>query len=121
MQNPDEQNDTPADLDPPIPVPEITDVKLPLSEANKITEFINGKAVVPNDACPVCGSPNNLVNEYVWKVETQKVGPTLGGRFQPLVSTTCNNCGYVRFFNKIIMDWAMQQADAVEGEVQNGD
>ena len=121
MQNPDEQNDLPADSDSPSPVPEITDVKLSLSEANKITEFINEKAVVPNDTCPVCGSPRNLVNEYVWKVETQKVGATLGGRFQPLISTTCHNCGYVRFFNKIIMDFVMQQAGAVEGEAESGD
>jgi predicted nucleic-acid-binding Zn-ribbon protein len=117
----DQDSNSVTTADDAMPVPKETDLKLTAAEANKITAFINNKAIVPKDGCPVCGSPKNFVNEHIWKMETQKLEPTFGGTFQPLVATTCHNCGYVRFFNKIIMEWIMQQAGAVEGEAENGD
>lgn len=119
----DKKNDQPASADAADekapPVPEVTDVKLSADESDKITDFINQKALAPKDECPVCGSPQNYVNEYVWRVDTQKTEDALGGRFQPLVSTTCHNCGYVRFFNKIVVEFLMKPKD--NGEGGNGD
>jgi predicted nucleic-acid-binding Zn-ribbon protein len=114
----DTKADNPAEA---LPVPESTDIKLSVEEANHITDFINSKAAAPHDECTVCGSPLNFVSEYVWKMETQKVGPTLGGRFQSLIATSCHNCGYVRFFNRNLIEWIERQPVVDDGEVVDGD
>ena len=121
MDKSDNQEANTDTADDATPLPQITDVKLSIEEANLLTEFINSKASSANDECSVCGSPKNFVSEYVWKMETQKTEAAFGGRFQPLVATSCHNCGYVRFFNRNIVDWIIQQPVNDAEEVGNGD
>ena len=71
----------------------------------KIIAHINSKAVLPNDACAVCGSPNNRVQPLVFKVDSEPIPDhVFGAHRMPLFSTICFNCGFVRFFNRFVVD-----------------
>lgn len=69
---------------------------MPEADVNECVDFINKKAVSPNDSCIVCGDPNNSVSQYLWRVMTI---PQSSNRFMPMVMTHCNNCGFLRFFS----------------------
>lgn len=71
----------------------------------KVIDHINQKAVLPKDACLVCGSPNNQVQGMVFKVDSEPIaGHAFGAHRMPLFSTICFNCGFVRFFNRFVVD-----------------
>lgn len=80
------------------------DVKLTHEQNIRIVEHINRKAVSPDDACVVCGSRVNHVVESTYAVATIRMVPSVGGTYMPLIATVCHDCGFVRFFNKIIVD-----------------
>ena len=101
----EEEDGTSAVAPEPAPATVVpTNVKLTAEEAESISDHINRKAASPNDACPVCGSPNNSVLEHVYQVSPRTTVTILGGAHQPLVATACFNCGFVRFFNRLIVD-----------------
>lgn len=70
----------------------------------RVSDLINEKAVSPNDACPVCGSPNNTVTPDEYSVSvTASEGAVSSGRAMPVMATVCTNCGFVRFFSAIML------------------
>jgi hypothetical protein len=79
-------------------------IKLTPEQILTVVDLINRKAMSPNDACPVCGSPKNVVLDDVYRVSVSSETLSVGGQFQPLISTVCGNCGFVRFFNRIVVD-----------------
>ena len=95
----------------PLPL-QIPTVKLSLEEAAAVSDHINRKAVSPNDACPVCASPLNSVLEDVYKVDVIPLASPLSPLSQPLLSTVCVSCGFVRFFNRLIVDRLIQEYNA---------
>lgn len=59
-----------------------------------------------NKQCPICG-------ETAWGIDPTIVTPIevgenksiqLGGKFRPLITTTCDTCGYTFFINALIAD-----------------
>ena len=89
--------------------PQIATMKLTPDEAMAVSDHINRKAVTANDACPVCASPLNSVLEDVYKVDVIAMGSLFSPLSQPLLSTVCLNCGFVRFFNRLIVDNLIQE------------
>lgn len=96
------------DPQPNVPAQTVESVKLTPIEMAAITDHINRKAVAPNDACPVCGSPNNVVLDDVYRLSVLLQGLAIGGEHQPIVTTVCNNCGFVRLFNRLVIDRVVQ-------------
>ncbi|WP_156022276.1 hypothetical protein [Sphingomonas sp. UNC305MFCol5.2] len=92
-------------------VPAVTEIKLSKDEVNEITAHINRKARDPNDGCPVCGSPLSYVLENTYRVEVLTNIPAFGGTYQPLTATTCEECGFVRFFNLNIVKARIADAE----------
>jgi len=81
--------------------------------SNKVVEFINRKAVSPNDACPVCGSPKNTVAHTAYKIEAQPAeGVPFSGVQMPLFATVCFDCGFVRLFSEMIVNHLIEQEEA---------
>lgn len=80
------------------------EIRLTEAEQAAVTDHVNRKAVSPNDACPVCGSPANAVIHSVFRLPTLTSQPVVGGMYQPVLSTACANCGFIRLFNKLIVD-----------------
>lgn len=113
-----EEEETPSEVVPTPIVP--TSVKLTPEGVAAAIDHINRKAVSPNDACPVCGSPNNTVLEEIYQLSVASTIPMVGGQHQPLISTVCNSCGFVRFFNRIIVDWLIEaEKEAVASPAPN--
>lgn len=81
--------------------------------SNKVVDFINRKAVSPNDACPVCGSPKNTVAHTAYKIEAQPAeGVPFSGVQMPLFATVCFDCGFVRLFSELIVNHLIKQEEA---------
>jgi hypothetical protein len=97
---------------PPVPPPPES-VKLTTDEVGDIIDHINRKAISPIDACPVCGDPNNEVVSDLYRLDVLYPGPMIGGSHQPLISTVCNNCGFVRVFNRLVVERRLQAEKAV--------
>jgi len=102
------------DAEPPSEQPQSSDVELTAEEASKYVDFINRKAISPTDGCPVCGSPQNFVVEYAYKVETIKEPFVMGGSAMPLFVTICYNCSFVRLFNRNMADAIIEAELAAE-------
>ena len=65
-----------------------------------LIEHINSKAVLPDDACQVCGSPNNTVQGQVYHLPVAPAdGALVSGQAMPVAVTICYNCGFVRLFS----------------------
>lgn len=92
-------------------------VVLTPEEASAFTDHINRKAISPTDACPVCGSAANFVVREVYRLPVATTQVVVGGEYQPLLTTVCHGCGFVRLFNKIIVD----QLIALEKRKAEGD
>ncbi len=79
---------------------------------NKLVDHINSKWTTK--MCPYCGKNNWNIGDSI--VTTLSVGENkelrLGGKFQPMVSITCNNCGNTVFVNALIAE----AVDVDEGE-----
>lgn len=73
--------------------------------SERITEFINERAVAPNDECPVCGHFFNIVAPTPYTLTVQEAeGAVSSGREMPMLATVCHNCGFVRLFSRRIVD-----------------
>lgn len=101
-------------------VPVVLQVKLTPEERSAVTTHINQKAKDPQDSCPVCGDPNNIVLEDCYAVPVQTNVAGFGGHFQPLASTVCGNCGYVRFFNLLVVRKILSGEEVMESGGQDG-
>ncbi|WP_288485812.1 hypothetical protein [uncultured Novosphingobium sp.] len=97
-----------------------SEIKLTDNERSEITDHINLKAVQPDDACVVCGSPANYVVEDTYRLDVLTSAPVLASTFQPLVSTVCMNCGFVRLFNHNIVKNRISEHKASQGEENGG-
>lgn len=104
-----DDNRKPETIAPP---PQAATVKLTLEELTAVTDHVNRKAVSPNDACLVCASPLNSVLDDVYKVDVIPVGSPFSPTAQPLLSTVCLNCGFIRFFNRLVVDKLIQEYSA---------
>lgn len=90
----------------------VEEMRLTSEQLTDVVDFINAKAVIQNDGCPVCGSPVNFVVEDIYRVAVRTQPVSIAGRYQPLISTVCSNCGFVRFFNQITMLSRIEQEKA---------
>jgi hypothetical protein len=80
--------------------------------ARKVIDHINEKSVAPNDECPVCGSPDNTVMSEPYQLSIRaKEGAIASGRFMPVITTVCRNCGFVRMFNEIVLRHLIEGGD----------
>lgn len=95
-------------------------VALTAEEATDVTDHINRMAVAPNDACPVCGSSQNFVAPTLYRVEAHREAPAAQIQYQPLYSTVCLNCGFVRFFNQYVVKERIAEQKAPKPEGANG-
>lgn len=112
------EDNAPEPEEAPEPNPER---RLRPHERTALTEFINRKASDTADPCPVCGSGFNIVVENFYRVDVMTDPVMIAPSFQPLVSTVCHNCGYVRFFNHNIVNTLMERERAASGEGDDGD
>ena len=89
-----------------------------LEQGNKVTNFINEKSGgAESDKCVVCGSPNNNVLGYEHAMPLAQTEQLLGlGSYSPTYVTACNNCGFLRFFSKNIVDKALATIPNDEGQ-----
>lgn len=95
---------------------------LPTEVRDDITAHINRKAVAENDACPVCGSPRNIVAETPYYAPVPPADPKkLENRIIPLVATICTSCGFVRFFSRAFVERLISAHKAAEGEQADAD
>lgn len=71
---------------------------------DKVIEKINETWL--NKNCPCCGQNHWAIGDQITTLVSIDENKTirLTGSFQPLVSVTCNNCGYVRFINCLVAD-----------------
>ena len=94
-----------------LPVPFRVEVEqLDRGFVEAVVQHINRKAVAPNDACPVCGSPLNMVADLGFKIAAKEAhGAVEGGREMPLLATVCRDCGFTRFFNRIVVEALLAQ------------
>lgn len=111
---------------PPEVAPAPQRVVLSPVESVAIVDHINRKAVAKDDACPVCGSPANTVISDVYRLPVLTDSPAFGGAYQPIVTTVCNNCGFVRMFNRLVVERLIQNETGVNqvtaaAEPNNGD
>lgn len=108
----------PAPQDDPSDPPKPKVAELSEEFRNEVTQHINRKAVSPNDACPVCGSHFNVVDENVLQVPTRMVPDTIfSSSFVPVVTTVCLNCGFVRMFSENVIRGKLKQE---QGELPLG-
>ena len=79
---------------------------VPTERVIEVSDFINERVGGQNeDSCPVCNSTNNTVSNLEFTVPVMPTEPLLGvGPHAPAYGTVCLNCGYIRFFHKIIVD-----------------
>lgn len=96
-----EEEDSPST---PLTTPVDEKVRLTPIEYAAITDHINRKAVAPNDECPVCGSRNNSVLADIYRLDVLVQGLVVRGEHQPIIATACNNCGFIRMFNRLVVD-----------------
>ncbi|WP_170566292.1 hypothetical protein [Ruegeria atlantica] len=98
--------------------------RIPLEALSRVSEKINEKAGgLENDKCPVCGSAHNTVLETEYSIPVGQTEPLVGiGPHVPSYATACLNCGYLRFFSKLILDRiiASEAAPREEGGDENG-
>lgn len=84
-----------------------------------VVMHINRLATAENDACSVCGSRDNNVQGAELFLS---VSPQIAGRpspqFMPLLSTVCNNCGYVRLFSRLTVERLIQAWKEDQGAVE---
>lgn len=95
-------------------------IKLSPTEVSEIIDHINRKAVNSDDSCPVCGDPNNFVTEYVSRVDIGTDPFTIGGSHQPVYTTICQSCGFVRLFNKLVVDHLIREHNKSASERSQG-
>jgi predicted nucleic-acid-binding Zn-ribbon protein len=89
--------------------------KLSDEEADRCINWVNEKASAKDDACSVCGSPDNYIDDRMLRVQST---PDASGLVLsvPLVFSTCRNCGYTRFFNAGTIGLVSFAAPTIEGE-----
>jgi hypothetical protein len=97
-----------------------SEIKLTDDERSETTDHINRKATNPDDACAVCGSPANYVVEDTYRLDVLTSIPVVASTFQPLVSTVCMNCGFVRLFNHNIVKNRIAEHKASQEEEGDG-
>jgi hypothetical protein len=73
-------------------------------EMNSAVAWINSHARSTNDGCQVCGDPNNSVQPSIVKLDggINPHNPSSTWMY-PSIITICNNCGFTRHFNAIVM------------------
>jgi len=88
--------------------------KVPHETLFRISEKLNEKSGgQAEDKCPVCGSPHNTVLETEYSIPLAQTEPLLGiGAHIPSYATACINCGYLRFFSKLMIDRMISEDDA---------
>lgn len=79
---------------------------VPLETQISVTQKINEKAGgQEEDCCPVCNTAKSFVVDAEHWVPLGQNEPTIGiGAYAPAYMVVCTNCGYMRLFNKAIMD-----------------
>lgn len=102
--------------------PRIEAHTLSQEQNSRIVRYINEKAASENDACPVCDSPVNTVLQFVFVIDAEATSGSLAsGRHMPLYTTMCHDCGYVRFFNKILVDQQIRSAEKAAADADESD
>lgn len=71
---------------------------------DKLIDSINKKWT--SKACPMCGQNNWTVDNEIQTIIKvgEKKDVKIGGKFFPLVTVTCLNCGNVVFINPLVID-----------------
>lgn len=94
------------------------EIEVSMEEGAAVTQHINTvSGGAENDKCSVCGSNQNNVERFVFQIPIGYYEPVLGiGRHAPAYITTCHNCGYIRFFNKIVVDQIIADSSKSENE-----
>lgn len=91
--------------------PQPGDIAVPLwerlltpTEIHAATKWINDHSAREGDPCPVCDSPNSVVQQSVAAMPGG-VSPYHEGQswILPSVVVICQNCAYTRYFNAIVM------------------
>jgi hypothetical protein len=74
----------------------LPDAKGKLSDQERavVADFINRKATVEGDPCPVCGSFDTRVGS-----ELAALHAAGSSTYMPAVPVVCHNCGFIRFFH----------------------
>lgn len=76
-------------------------------EIQKATGWINERAARANDPCQICDSPNSMVQPGVVPMNGGMSPYGDGAQWiHPCVVVICQNCGYMRYFNAVIMGLA---------------
>jgi len=73
-------------------------------ELARATDWINQKAVKPNDGCQICDSPHSEVQPGFAPLPggVSPFGDGMGW-LHPCIVTICQNCGFMRYFNAVVM------------------
>jgi hypothetical protein len=89
------------------PVPNVWERLLTPKEVHAATKWINDRSVKAGDACLVCESENSLVQPGITAMPGG-VSPYNDGKnwVHPCVVVICQNCGFQRYFNAVIMGLA---------------
>jgi len=82
----------------------ITQRLMTIEEIQKATAWVNDKSVREGDPCQVCGSTHSLVEPSLGPMPGG-INPYDGvtGWLHPAVVVTCQNCGFMRYFNAVIV------------------
>lgn len=87
------------------------DGKLTLEDRQKINSYLQKYPVARFSACPICGSTEWMIAEYM--VQPVTIGPgggvMLGGIGYPQIMLISNPCGYTRFMNAVLIGIVVQQ------------
>lgn len=106
-------------------MPDVNDV-MTVEEVTRCISWINEKAISENDACVVCGSPDNVVIDQIFRIASIPHTTSKQGiqRYAPSIATVCRRCGFTRFFNAYalgILPPPMNPDVPEEGEAGNGE
>ena len=95
------------------------ELSLSTEQAQDVSNHINKNVGGPEkDNCSVCGSPWNVVENFVFQIPVGYDQQMLGiVRHAPTYITTCQSCGFTRFFNKYIVDNKIAET-SIETEVK---
>jgi hypothetical protein len=75
-------------------------MKLDAEQLDKTLSWIGEKW--KDKRCPICENPNWSVSKTVFEMrEFNPQGFVVGGPVAPLITVTCNNCGYNVAFNAL--------------------
>ena len=83
--------------------------------AGEVTDHINRQSIAPDDACPVCGHWYNMVTFTPYQITALPQSEAVSsGEVMPVLATVCHNCGFVRLFNRAVVDAAIERHEKGE-------